>query len=88
MQRTCENIYENETTPVYSDHIWWEFYLLPWRWHILSIPLNAGRGISAETCELDDVFPPDDLCSGPYTQFVIYIPYIIATILVIKKSLF
>ena len=28
---------------------------LPWRWHILSIPLT--------TCGLDDVFPPDDLCS-------------------------
>ena len=22
---------------------------------------------------LDDVFPPDDLCSGPYTPFIIYI---------------
>ena len=25
------------------------------------------RGISAETCGLDDVFPPDDLCSRPGT---------------------
>ena len=25
----------------------WELWLLPWRWHILSIPLKAGRGISA-----------------------------------------
>ena len=37
---------------------------LPWRWHILSIPLTTGRGTSAETCGLDDVFPPDDLGSG------------------------
>ena len=34
---------------------------LPWRWHILSIPLKTGRGTSAETCGLADVFPPDDL---------------------------
>ena len=40
-------------------------WLLPWRWHILSIPLTTGRGTSAETCGLDDVFPPDDLCSRP-----------------------
>ena len=33
-------------------------WLLPWRWHILSIPLTTGRGTSAETCGLDDVFPP------------------------------
>ena len=48
--------------------------LLPWLWHMLSIPLEAGWGISAETCGLDekrDVFPPDDLGSGPYTQFII-----------------
>ena len=38
---------------------------LPWRWHILSIPLTRGRGTGAETCVLDDVFPPDDLCSRP-----------------------
>ena len=38
---------------------------LPWRWHILSIPLTTGRGTSAETCGLDDVFPPDDLGSRP-----------------------
>ena len=29
------------------------------------------RRISAETCGLDDVFPPDDLSSGPYTQSII-----------------
>ena len=38
---------------------------LPWRWHILSIPLTTGRATSAETCGLDDVFPPDDLGSRP-----------------------
>ena len=38
---------------------------LPWRWHILSNPLTTGRGTGAETCGLDDVFPPDDLCSRP-----------------------
>ena len=38
---------------------------LPWRWHILSIPLTTGRGTDAETCGLDDRFPPDDLCSRP-----------------------
>ena len=38
---------------------------LPWRWHILSIPLTTGRGTGAETCGLDDVFPLDDLCSRP-----------------------
>ena len=40
---------------------------LPWRWHILSIPLTTGRGTSAETCGLDDLFPPDDLGSRPET---------------------
>ena len=38
---------------------------LPWRWHILSIPLTTGRGTGAETCGLDDVFPPDELGSRP-----------------------
>ena len=51
---------------------------LPWRWHILSIPLTTGRGTSAETCGLDDVFPPDDLGSRPealckYIYIYIYI---------------
>ena len=51
---------------------------LPWRWHILSIPLTTGRGTGAETCGLDDVFPPDDLCSRPealcwYIYVYIYI---------------
>ena len=66
----------------------WEFKLLPWRWHILSIPLKTGRAISAETNGLDDVFPPDDLGSGPCTPFVIHIPYIIAAFLVIKIHFF
>ena len=38
---------------------------LPWCWHILSIPLTTGRGTGPETCGLDDVFIPDDLCSHP-----------------------
>ena len=42
---------------------------LPWRWHILSIPLTTSRGTGAETCGLDDVFPPDDLCSHPEALF-------------------
>ena len=47
---------------------------LPWRWHILSIPLTTGRGTDAETCGLDDVFPHDDLCSRPKALFIyIYI---------------
>ena len=56
---------------------------LPWRWHILSIPLTTGRGTSAETCGLDDVFPPDDLGSVQklcvniyvYVYICMYIPY-------------
>ena len=32
---------------------------------LLPRPIKAGRGISAKTCGLDDVFPPDDLGSGP-----------------------
>ena len=38
---------------------------LPWRWHIVSIPLTTGRGTGTETCGLDDVFPPDDFCARP-----------------------
>ena len=47
-------------------------------------PMFAGRGISAETYRLDDVFPPDDIGSGPYTPFIIYTPHIIAAFLLIK----
>ena len=54
------------------------FWSLPWRWHILSIPLTTGRGTGAETCGFDDVFPPDDLCSRPKAMCLyiyIYICY-------------
>ena len=51
-------------------------------------PIKTGLGISADTCGLDDVFPPDNLASGPCTPFIIYIPYIIAAILVIKIKRF
>ena len=51
---------------------------LPWRWHILSILLAAGRVISAETWGLDDVFPLDDLCSRPETLVLIYFIYMYA----------
>ena len=44
---------------------------LQWCWHILSILLTAGRRISAETCGLDDVFSPDDLCSRPETLLIL-----------------
>ena len=42
-------------------------WLLPWRWHILSIVLIAGRGMS-----VDGAFSPDDLCSRPETYIYIY----------------
>ena len=51
----------------------WEFWLHPWRCHILSIP-KTGRGISVETCELDNLFPTDDLGTGPCTPSIIYKP--------------
>ena len=59
-----------------------------WRWHILAIPLKAGRGISVETCALDAVFPTDDLGFGPCTPFIICIPYIMAAFLVIEINSF
>ena len=62
--------------------------LLPWCWHILYIPLKAGRGIRAETYGLDDVFPSDNLGSGQCNPFIIYIPCIITAILVIKINSF
>ena len=47
-----------------------------------SIPLETGRAISAEIWGLDDVFAPDDLGSGPYTQSIIlYITCIIGALL-------
>ena len=49
-------------------------WLLPWCWHVLSIPLTTGRGTSTETRGLDDVFPPDVLGSHPETLYLyIYI---------------
>ena len=58
----------------------------PWEWHILSIPLESGPGISAETCGLDDVFPPDDLGCSSYTPFIAYISHIIIALQVMKIS--
>ena len=46
-------------------------FITPSRWHTLSIPLELDPGISFETCGLDDVFPPYDLSSGLYSQFII-----------------
>ena len=56
-----------------------ESLILPWRWHILFMPLEAGRGISTEnTYGLDDVFPPKNLSSGPQNRFIcICVLYII-----------
>ena len=51
-------------------------------------PIKAGRGIGAETCGVDDVFPPDDLGSGPCTPFIIYISHIIAAFLLTKINSF
>ena len=47
--------------------------ITPWRCHILSIPWEAGRGLSTKTYGLGDMFPPDDLGSGPYSQFIIWV---------------
>ena len=47
--------------------------------------LSHWRGTGAETCGLDDVFPPDDLCSRPealYIYIYIYI-YICSSIWVL-----
>ena len=45
--------------------------------HFPSIQLEAGRVISVETCRLADVFSPDDLGSGPYTQLLLYTYHIL-----------
>ena len=45
----------------------------------LVYPVNTGRGIGTDTCEANNVIPPDDLCYGPDTNtngLVIYM-YII-----------
>ena len=44
--------------------------------------------ISAETCGLDEMFPPGDFGSGPCTPFNIYIPHIITVFLLIKINSF
>ena len=44
--------------------------------HILPSPIAAGGGINAETCGLDDAFPPDDLGSCPDAPFGKYIQYV------------
>ena len=28
----------------------------------ICLPVITGRGVGSETCEVDNVFPPDDLC--------------------------
>ena len=40
------------------------------------IPLEASRGINTKTCRLDDVIPTDDLCSGPFINFIHYYKHI------------
>ena len=46
---------------------------------------KPGRGISVETCGLDDVFRPDDLDPGRYTPFIImHISYIKTGLYIIK----
>ena len=42
-----------------------------WRWHIVSIPIEAGWEISFETRGFDDVLPPGELGSSLYIQFII-----------------
>ena len=39
-------------------------------WHFPSIPLESDRRINTKTCALDDVFPPDNLCSGLSINFI------------------
>ena len=51
-------------------------------------PIKSRSRNKRQTCELDDVFPPDDLGSGPCTPFIIYIPHIIAAFLLIKINFF
>ena len=45
--------------------------LLPWYWHIVPFLLETGWTKSTETCDLDDVFPSDDLGSGLEVQFIL-----------------
>ena len=51
---------------------------LPWRWHILSIPLTTGRGTGAETCGwimcvlLMTFVPVQKLCVNKYIYIYIW----------------
>ena len=54
--------------------------------HLLH-PIKSRSRISAETCWFGNVFPPDDLVSGPCTPFIIYIPHIIAAFLLLQYTL-
>ena len=49
-------------------------------------PIRSRSRNKRRNCGLDDVLPLDDIGSGPYTSFIIYILYIIAAIEVNKKS--
>ena len=73
-------LYEVTDTWFWDSNSWVGVRSHPWRWHILSIiPFTTGRGTGAETCGLDDVFPPDDLCSRPEALcYYIYI-YILSS---------
>ena len=69
-----------------DDHSGWEFNCSHGA-STSSIPSEASRGIHVEICGLDDVFPPNDIGSGLYTQFIIVcIPCIKAVIIVIELS--
>ena len=43
-------------------------------------PIRIRSMNRRRTCMLDDVFPPDDLGSGPKTPFIIYILRIVFAI--------
>ena len=50
-------------------------------------PIRGKLGYTRQNLWVDQVFSPDDLCSGPYTQSIVeYIPRIIAAFLVIEIS--
>ena len=51
-------------------HGGWEFSLPHTAGTSSSIISGTGQGITAYTCELNDVFPPDDLRSGQKAQFI------------------
>ena len=40
-------------------------------------PIKSRSKNKRRNLWVDDVFPPDDLGSGLYTPFIIYIPYIL-----------